>query len=154
MKACLTSVFTFLYFLAFGTGILMCTPERQCLGDYVVDCWVPEWGRTSPSHPSLQTWPNLKYFLPPWSLSFLAKWLGSPLPIFYSQTFEEMVVLNSLSSMRPGGLEVFIYCHIGMKEATWQCWAGSWNLLEVILMREITENDWMFMASCSMGSEA
>lgn len=28
--------FTFLYFLAFRIEILMCTPERQCLRDYVV----------------------------------------------------------------------------------------------------------------------
>ena len=42
---------------------------------------------------------------------------------------------------------VFIYRQVGMKEGPWQCGAGSQNLLEVMLLRDITENDY----ECSWG---
>lgn len=39
---------------------------------------------------------------------------------FIHGVFKEKVVSITLSSMGPGGLEVFIYSEVGMKEAAWQ----------------------------------
>lgn len=126
-------LFTFLYSLAFGTGTLMCTPKRQCLGIM----W--SGSRMRKDFPKSPRSADTSFPLHPWV--FWQRDLEVPFQLFSIHgASEERVVSNTFSSMKPGGLEVFIYCQVGMEEAIRQCWAGSQNLLEVILLRDITEN--------------
>lgn len=125
-------LFTFLYFLAFRTGVLMCTPKRQCLGIMLSGS---KWGRTSsPSHPGLRILPS------PFILEFSGKVTWRPLPvIFHSWSLRGLGCFQHLL-INEAGWVGSIYCQVGMKETTRQCWAGSQSLLEVILLRDITEN--------------